>query len=184
MFFDKLLNKIPFFRKRKVNKIRKELVEIRNDFADGFFNDKYIISLHNILNSALVSFSGDLVNDSLNRITTYTKTSMNALKLIEKGDFKKSVLERSKLLNMKAEEGYFSEWYSHEESVIELISVMERVLQINVCQIKNLDVHGHELIGQYVSEKDLELIESLLYRLLLEDVVNLTIFYLESKYDR
>lgn len=183
MFFNKLLNMIPFFRKRNVKKIRKELVDIKNDFADGFFNDKYIISLHNILNSGLIEFSGDLVNSSLNKIATYSKTSQGAVTLINKGDFKKTTLERSKLININENTDFFSNWYSHEESVNELISAMRRVLQIHVCQIKNLDVNGHEFIGQYVSESDLEFIESLLYRLLLIDVTSLSIFYLESKYD-
>lgn len=183
MFFNKLLNMIPFFRKRNVEKIRKELVEIKNDFADGFFNDNFIISLHNILNTGLIDFSGDLVDDSLGKITTYSKTSYNAVTLINKGDFKKTTLERSKLMYMNGETNYFSNWYSHEDSVNDLISAMRRSLQIHVCQIKGLDVNSHEFIGQYVSESDLEFIESLLYRLLLIDVVSLSIFYLESKYD-
>lgn len=183
MFFNKLLNMIPFFRKRNVKKIRKELADIKNDFADGFFNDKFIISLHNILNTGLIDFSGDLVDDSLNKITTYSKTSYNALALINKGDFKKTTLERSKLMYMNGETHYFSNWYSNEDSVNELISAMRRALQIHACQIKGLDMNSHEFIGQYVSESDLEFIESLLYRLLLIDVVSLSIFYLESKYD-
>ena len=113
MFFSKLLNKIPFFRKRNVKKIRKQLTEIKNDFADGFFNDKYIIGLHNILNSGLIEFSDTLVNNSLSKITTYSKTYMNALMLINKGDFKKSTIERSSLLNIQSKSDYFSNWYSH-----------------------------------------------------------------------
>lgn len=183
MFFNKLLNMIPFFRKRNIKKIRKELVDIKNDFVDGFFNDKFIISLHNILNSGLIEFSGHLVDNSLGKISTYSKTSQNAVMLINKGDFKKTTLERSKLMNMNSNTDYFSNWYSHEDSVIELISAMRRALQIHTCQIKGLDMNSHEFIGQYVSESDLELIESLLYRLLLIDVVSLSIFYLESKYD-
>lgn len=183
MFFNKLLNMIPFFRKRNVKKIRKELVDIKNDFADGFFNDKFIISLHNILNSGLIDFSGHLVNDSLSKVTTYSKTSQGAVTFINKGDFKKTSVERSKLISMTESTDFFSNWYSHEESVFDLISIMSRALQIHVCQIKNLDVSGHELISQHVSESDLEFIESLLYRLLLIDVTSLSIFYLESKYD-
>lgn len=183
MFFNKLLNKIPFFRKRNVNKIRRELVEIKNDFVDGFFNDKYIISLHNILNTGLIEFSDALVNISLNRISTHTKTSASALAFVNKGDYKKTTIERSKVLAMSQETDFFSNWYSNEESVNELVSIMRRALQIHICQINNLDVNGHEFIGQYVSESDLEFNESLLYRLLLNDLVSLSQFYLERKYD-
>lgn len=183
MFFSKLLNKIPFFRKRNIKKIQNELAEIKSDFVDGFFNDKYIISLHNILNTGLIEFSEGLVHDTLNKITLYSKTSQSAVAFLAKGDFKKSSLERSKLVNINGETDYFSNWYSNEESVNDLISVMRRVLQIQVCQINDLDVNDHEFISEHVSEKDLEFIESLLYRLLLVDTVNLSIFYLERKYD-
>lgn len=183
MFLDKLMNKIPFFRKRRINKIRKELDAIEKDFADGFFNDKYIISLHNILNTGLIKFSDTFVGDSLNKISTYSKTSQSALKLIEKGVYKKSVIERSPLISMVKETVYFTDWYSNEDSVTELLQVLLRASMINIAQNSELGIDSHLAVSDYVSEKDNVFIESLLYRLLLEDLVTITKFYLESQHE-
>ncbi|QYN80115.1 hypothetical protein PQD71_gp211 [Kosakonia phage Kc263] len=184
MFLEKLLNKIPFFRKRRVAKIKKELVEIRNDFAGGFFNDKYITSLHNIVNSSLIAFSDDIVKGTINEITTYTKSSMSAVKLLEKGLLKKSELERSPLLSTARQTGYFSDWYSNEQSVLELISILKPYLQLQVWLIQEPDFRQQEMIDDAITGLiNLEIYDSLLYRYLLEDLVSIISFYIETQYE-
>ncbi|MBQ5153833.1 hypothetical protein EGM85_11290 [Macrococcus caseolyticus] len=137
MFFAKLLNKIPFFRNRRIKKLKRELAEVNKDFTDGFFNDKYIISIHNILNTSLIAFSDDLVANSTEKLSLYSKTSMNALRLLDKKIFKKSILERSPLLSLTLTPNYFTSWYSNEESVVMLVGIMKEYIAANVLRIQS-----------------------------------------------
>lgn len=193
MFFTKLLNKIPFFRNRKIKKLKRDLAEIKVDFADGFFNDKYIISLHNILESSQIDFSDDLVATSMDHITLYTKSSVSAVKLLERAEsddnstigspLKKTSLERSSLLSLSAEEDYFTNWYSNQESVEVLIEMMKPYLQVQAWASKQPEMRYQDKINEYVNSLNPEILDSLLYRLLLEDLVTILIFYLEKNYD-
>lgn len=184
MFLEKLLNKIPFIRKRRVAKIKKDLVEIKNDFAAGFFNEKYISSLHNIVNSPLIAFSDDIVNGTLKRITTYTKTSVKAVKALEKPVYKKSELERSLLLSSNRQTGYFSDWYSNEESVLNLIGMLKPYLQVQAWLFHNPSFDQQEQIDEAIGDTiDLDLYDTLLYRYLLEDLVSIISFYIETQYE-
>lgn len=183
MFFDKLLNKIPFFRNRRIKKIKEDLVEIKHDFTEGHFNEQYISGLHNILNSPLIDFSDDLVSSSLNDITTYTKSSMGASKLAEKPIISKATLGLSPLLSLNRSTGYFSEWYSNEDSLLEFINVMKLYLQAHTWQIASPDYQNQEKVSELINSMNPEFLDSLLYRLLLEDLVSIITFYVESKYD-
>lgn len=186
MFFTKLLNKIPFFRKRKVKKIKRDLALIKDDFADGFFNDEYIISLHNILESSLIDFSDVLVANSTQRVELYTNTSLNAIKILEMGVTKKSNLERSPLITMIKEDDYFTNWYSNEESVLNFMGLMTSYTQAHVWTIEltnSPDFVKQEVVDKFISSLNPEILDSLLYRFLLEDLVTILIFYLENNYE-
>lgn len=184
MFLEKLLNKIPFIRNRRLAKIKKDLAEIKNDFDNGFFNEKYIISLHSIVNNPLVTFSGAVVERSLNDITTYTKTSMSALRLLEGKIYKKTNLDRSDLVSMSKSTKFFSEWYSNEGSILGIIDILNRYMQVQVWLASNPEFDAQEKIDELVSEHiDMELYDSLLYRVLLEDLVAIISFYLEIRYE-
>lgn len=183
MFFQKLLNKIPFFRNRQIKKIKANLVEIKHDFTEGHFNERYISGLHNILNSPLIDFSDDLVSSSLNDITMYSKTSSAALKLAQKPIISKATLGLSPLLGMTRTTGYFSEWYSNESSLLEFVDVMKLYVQTHVWQMSDLDVNTEPKVAALFNSLDPDFLDSLLYRLLLEDIVSIITFYLESKYD-
>lgn len=184
MFLEKLLNKIPFFRKRRVAKIKKDLVDIKNDFAAGFFNEKFISSLHNIVNSPLITFSDAIVADTTNQITTYTKTSVTAVRALQKPLLRKSELERSTLLSGVRQTGYFSDWYSNEESVLNLIEMLKPYLQLQAWLFKEPSYQQQELIDEAISDViNLDLYDSLLYRYLLEDLVSVISFYIETQYE-
>lgn len=186
MFFERLLNKIPFFRNRRIKKIKKDLAEIKMDFDDGFFNDKYINSLHNILNSSLIEFSEDLIEGTLNDIRTYTKSSLSAVKLIEKGVVKKSTLERDPTISMVETSRYFSDWYSNEDSVMEFVSLMREYVHVQVQQqaIPDGGLAAVLHVEKLTDSLNPDILDSLLYRLLLLDLVSVITFYLERKYDR
>jgi hypothetical protein len=184
MFLDKLLNKIPYFRNRRIAKIKKDLVDIRNDFANGFFNDQYLVSLHNIVNSPLIAFTGDIVYGTMKEITLRTKSSVSAQKLLEKKVFNKSDLERSPLIDMIKRTGYFTEWYSNEESLLNFISVLKSYLGAHVWLNNNPEF---ELLDEVdlteFGDIDTQMYDTLLYRLLLEDLVSIISFYLEIQYE-
>lgn len=184
MFLQKLLNKIPFIRKRRVAKIKRDLVEIKNDFAAGFFNEKFISSLHNIVNSPLIAFSDEIVTGTTKQITTYTKTSVMAVRALEKPLLKKSELERSVFLSGTRQTGYFSDWYSNEESVLNLIEMLKPYLQLQAWLFKEPSFKQQELIDEAITDViNLDLYESLLYRYLLEDLVSVISFYIETQYE-
>lgn len=184
MFFEKLLNKIPYFRNRRIAKMKRDLVEIGKDFADTHFNDKYVVNLHNIVNSPLISFSDDIVSRSIGKLTTYTKTSVSAVKLLESKTYKQTSIERSNLMSTNKSTIYFSEWYSNEESVLELVELLRPYLQVQAWMHSNPGYESQEQIDAAVSDLiDAELFDSLLYRYLLEDLVSIISFYLENQYE-
>lgn len=184
MFLDKLLNKIPFFRNRRIKKMKGDLEEIKNDFTEGHFNEQYISSLHNIVNSPLMDFSEDLVTSSLGTITMYSKTSLGASKLAKKPVVSKPSLSRNTSISLSRVTGHFSDWYSNEGSVIEFVTLMKLYLQADVWQNEKAGYLNQEKVNELLNSTDPEVLDSLLYRLLLEDLVSIITFYLESKYDR
>lgn len=183
MFFDKLLNKIPFFRNRRIKKIKEQLTVIRNDFKEGHFNDVYISSLHNILNSSLVSFSDDLVRTSLGSVEMFSKSSTGAAKLVNDPIISRPTLEKSNLIGMELKKKYVSEWYSNEDSLVDFVNVMKLYLLVHTKLMNNLDIQTHNEISTVGAITEPDFLDSLLYRLLLSDLVNITTFYVESKYD-
>lgn len=191
MFLDKLLNKIPFFRNRRIAKEKKEikqmkedLVNIKNDFAGGFFNEEFIIRLHNIVNSPLISFSEEIVSGTMYELDLRTKSSMMALQLLNKRVYNKSQLERSPLISMSINRGYFSQWYSNEESLVGFISGLKQYLAAQVWLIQNPEFEEpQDMDWSEYGDIDPEMFETLLYRLLLEDLVNIISFYLEIQYE-
>lgn len=191
MFLDKLLNKIPFFRNRRIAKEKREikqmkddLVNIKNDFAGGFFNEEFIIRLHNIVNSPLISFSEEIVSGTMYELDLRTKSSMMALQLLNKRVYNKSQLERSPLISMSINRGYFSQWYSNEESLVGFISGLKQYLAAQVWLIQNPEFEEpQDMDWSEYGDIDPEMFETLLYRLLLEDLVNIISFYLEIQYE-
>lgn len=191
MFLDKLLNKIPFFRNRRIAKEKREikqmkgdLVNIRNDFAGGFFNEEFIVRLHNIVNSPLISFSEEIVSGTMYEIDLRTKSSMMALQLLNKRVYNKSQLERSPLLSMSLNRNYFSQWYSNEETLVEFIGGLKQYLTVQVWLIQNPEFEEpQDMDWSEYGDIDPEMFETLLYRLLLEDLVNIISFYLEIQHE-
>lgn len=189
MFLDKLLNKIPFIRKRRIAKLQKELSKINSGLINGVFLDKCIISLHNIVNNPLVTFSDDFVSKSISKIELYTKSSVSALRLLMEGQKTKSQLDNSKLIYVNKKNVFFSNWYSNEDSVSDFVNLLNLYLETQVRIIKSgsngesgfdFQEKTDEVITDHL---DIELYDSLLYRLLLEDLVSIVSFYLENKYD-
>lgn len=184
MFLNKLLNKIPYFRNRQIAKIKRELAAIKNNFADGFFNEEFVASLHNIVNSPLIAFTDDIVDGSIKEISVRTKSSMSAVRLLEKKVFKKTDLERSPLISMEQQQVYFSEWYSNGESVLTFIRLMIPYIGAQIWLYKNPEFDDLETIDlTEFGDIDVEIYDTLLYRLLLEDLVSIISFYLEIQYE-
>lgn len=191
MFLDKLLNKIPFFRnrriareKREIKQMKGDLVNIKNDFAGGFFNEEFITRLHNIVNSPLISFSEEIVSGTMHEIDLRTKSSMMALQLLNKRVYNKSQLERSPLISMSINRNYFSQWYSNEETLVEFISGLRQYLAAQVWLIQNPEFEEpQDMDWSEYGDIDPEMFETLLYRLLLEDLVNIISFYLEIQHE-
>ncbi|QZA70730.1 hypothetical protein AH04_257 [Erwinia phage AH04] len=184
MFLDKLLNKIPYFRNRRIAKMKRDLVDIKNNFANGFFNDEFLVSLHNIVNSPLIAFTEDIVYGTMKDITLRTKSSVSAYTLLEKKVFKKTELERSPLISMSMNTGYFNEWYSNEASLLNFIAILKPYLAAQIWLNNNPEFELLEDVdlSEY-GEIDVEMYDTLLYRLLLEDLVNIISFYLEIQYE-
>lgn len=183
MFLDKLLNKIPFFRKRRIKKMKEQLTAIRNDFKEGHYNDVYISSLHNILNSSLVSFSDDLVRTSLGSVEVYSKSSMGAFKLVKDPIISRPTLEKSNLIGFELKKKFVTEWYSNESSLVDFINIMKLCLLMQTKMLSDVDVNTHDEMSVIAAAVGPDFLDSLLYRLLLSDLANITTFYIESKYD-
>lgn len=184
MFLDKLLNKIPYFRNKRIAKMKKDLVEIKNNFSEGFFHAEFVRRLHNIVNSPLIAFSEEIIYGTLKEITLRTKSSMMALKLLEKKVYTKGDLERSSLLSMTQHRGYFNEWYSNEESVLGFIGGLKPYIAAHVWLNENPEIELLEEVDlSDFGDIDTEMYDTLLYRLLLEDLVNIISFYLEIQHE-
>lgn len=184
MFLDKLLNKIPFIRNRRIAKMKKDLVEIKENFSGGFFHAEFISRLHNIVNSPLIAFSEEIIYGTIKVIELRTNSSMMALKLLQKKVYSKHDLERSPSLTMTQHVGYFNQWYSNEESVKELIEGLKPYIAAHVWLNENPEIELLEEVDlSEFGDIDPEMYDTLLYRLLLEDLVNIISFYLEIQHE-
>lgn len=184
MFLDRLLNKIPYFRNKRIAKIKKDLVGIKDNFAAGFFYEEYVARLHNIVNSPLIAFTEDIIYGTLNKIELRTKSSISAIALLNKKVYRKDDLEKSTLITMAQHTVYFNEWYSNEESLLSFIEQLKPYIKAQVWLSKNPEF---ELLDEIdlseFGEVDTEMYDTLLYRLLLEDLVSIISFYLEIQYE-
>lgn len=191
MFLSKLLDKIPYFRHRRLTKervriavIKRGLGVIKERFKEGFFDPVYIRSLHNIVNSPLVSIREEIVYGTMKEISLRTKSSTAAVRLIEGKVFKKSDLERSPHLSMGWSVRYFNEWYSNEESVNRFIDLLKPYLAADVWLQDNPEIEKlDEVDFTEFGDIDIEFYDTLVYRLLLEDLVSIISFYLEIQYE-
>ncbi|WNV45958.1 hypothetical protein [Aeromonas phage AerS_266] len=182
----KFLMLFSFFRKREILKLRKQLDLIKDDFTGGYFNNKYIVALHNILKSSVISFKDDLVYGSLKHIQVHSKSSSEALKRFKKLNDTIETVSPNPSVNSKQITKYFSLWYSSESSVIEFFEYIQYFLNIQVnMEDENIvtGFDGNPLIRVVIDEKEEQFLESLLYRLLLVDATFILDFYLESAYE-
>lgn len=184
MFLNRLLNKIPYFRNKRIARMKKDLVEIRNNFSGGFFNAEFISRIHNIVNSPLIAFSEEIIYGTMKEIDLHTNSSIMALKLLNKKVYSKSDLERSSLLTMTQHRGYFNEWYSNEESVIGFIEGLKPYIAAQVWLNENPEIEILEEVDlSEFGDVDTEMYDTLLYRLLLSDLANIISFYLEIQHE-
>lgn len=184
MFFNALLNKIPFIRNRRIKKIKKDLIQIKEYFRAGYFNDQYVAVLHSIVNNPLVTFSEGFDNKFIGTLELRTKTSERALKLFNNKIYTRVSLEKSSNINMEMKTIYFSEWYSNEDSVNNFIESIKPYIALQAVLSKNPNYESQERIDQLTyGNLDMEFFDTLLYRLLLEDIVNIVSFYLEIQYE-
>lgn len=182
----KFLMLFSFFRKREILKLKKQLDLIKDDFTGGYFNNKYIVALHNILKSPVVSFKDDLGYGSLKLIQVHSKSSSVALKKLKRLDSTIDTTSPDPSIVSKQITKYFTLWYSSEESVTEFFQYIQHFLQIQIAiEDENIPTgfDGNPLVRVVVDEKEELFLESLLYRLLLVDATFILDFYLESAYE-
>jgi hypothetical protein len=191
MFLDKLLNKIPYFRRRQAAKaqqavvdMKRDLVAIKERFNEGFFEPSNIRRLHNIVNSPLVSLTEDVIYGTMKEISLRTKSSATAVKLVESKVFKKSDLERSPFISMSRNRVYFNDWYSNKETLTRFIDLLKPYLAVEVWLQDNPEIELlEELDFSEFGDIDIGMYDTLVWRLLLEDLVSIISFYLEIQYE-
>lgn len=186
MFILNLLNKIPFFFNWRLKRLRTKLGKVKKDYDDGNYNDVFALSLHKIINNALINFSDVDFKNSLTRIRLSTKSSVNALKLLDEKILSVPTLEKRNLINIEPIECYYSEWHSNDDSLNEFIEGMKYYIGVNYLLMTTI-YHSQKLVLDNTIEDGelldiLEFLDSLLYRLLVTDVVNILTCYLETKY--
>lgn len=167
-----------------MRKIRASLEEIKKDFREGFYNQVYVLTLHNILNSGYIKLDDEIVVNSIGKVELYTKSTTSALKLLEKEIYKKSSMERSNLLTMNLNEKYFTEWYSNEESVLSFIKIIGKYIEGELWENTPVEIDLVDAVEERFQDINLEILDSLLYRYLLWDLVSILTFYVERQHER
>lgn len=181
MFFEMLLSKIPFIRKRMIKSVRSKLAEILEDFDTGAFNDIYVKALQSILKSPVIDFNEELVLGSLNPITTFSNSSAALVLSIEKKEVKKSVMIKNGSVGTTQNTRVFSRWYSNKESIETFIGTISVYLEKQVMLMEPVLVNGDKVVEVVLTPDEDEFLDSLLYRLALVDLVNIVDFYLEEQ---
>lgn len=181
MFFEMLLSKIPFIRKRMIKSVRSKLAEILEDFDTGAFNDIYVKALQSILKSPVIDFNEELVLGSLNPITTFSNSSAALVLSIEKKEVKKSVMIKNGSVGTTQNTRVFSRWYSNKESIETFIGTISVYLEKQVMLMEPVLVNGDKVVEVALTPDEDEFLDSLLYRLALVDLVNIVDFYLEEQ---
>jgi len=167
-----------------VAEIKRDLAVIKERFNEGFFEHSHIRRLHNIVNSPLVSLSEDVVYGTMKDISLRTKSSAMAVKLVEAKVFKKSDLERSPFITMSRNRVYFNDWYSNKETLTRFIDLLKPYLAVDVWLQDNPEIELlEELDFTEFGDIDIGMYDTLVWRLLLEDLVSIISFYLEIQYE-
>lgn len=194
--FKKWLMKFSFFRNREISKIKKELEQIREDFDKGNFSDIFMVALHKILKSPVLSFNEELVEGVFSHITTYSNSSAKGVGVFERLSYKKTDLEKSKLININPIKRYYQDWYSNEDSVWSFVAEAQTFLDFYL--YRNTDPNygsaplkipsphwvvddGERLV---ITEEIEDFLDGLTFRLLLLDVIAVIEIYLGNGHDR
>lgn len=166
--------------KQNVKKALEELM-FKVD-RQGAFNPEDITVLHNIVKSPVIAFKEELVLGVRDDISFYTNTSVRALGALEKID--DIALNFGKHPDMKVtrEERAFSRWYSNKESVSLFVNTLGSLIEQQcLCRLQTTGVNG--ILENPMTEEQEALFDSLCYRLLKFDLMEILYFYLDRDLD-
>lgn len=176
--FKSLLVKVGFIRRWMKRNIKKALEELMEKVDhQGAFNPEDITALHNIVKSPVVTFKEELVLGVRDDIGFYTNTSVRALSALEKMDDSTLNFGRNPDIKIAKESRPFNKWYSNKESVTLFVSTLSSVIeQQHLLYSQTPGIDG--VLGNPITEQEEMLFDSLCYRLLKFDLMEILYFYM------
>lgn len=171
-----LFKKILVKRKRR-NFIQDQyqLEYYHRYFYDMNFDIDKIEALVNLLNNLPEIHDMRLLKDNTIKVSLFTKSSQSALELVLSNKTSKQEMEDSKMIHLdEPKPCSFYQWISNTQSFNDFFEVIFDLLHKTI--IKESDSYSRE--SGLVTEYEIDVIDSLLFRYLIIDMITLTRFLL------
>lgn len=181
--FDNLLMRFRLTRRWLKRKVMNSLSELITKVdQQGSFNPEDISTLHNIVKSPVVRFNEDHVLGADDSIKFYTNTSMCALGALQKKDEPGLMFGKNVDMTTNPIERPFARWYSNRASVELFVGELGAIVERQSLLGNRIVDNSGELLYPLTVDEEL-FFESLIYRLLKLDMMEIIMFYLSRVED-
>lgn len=181
--FEKFLMRFRFTRNWLRERVKRSLGDLITKVGhQGSFTPEDITTLHNIVKSPVVQFKEETVLGVSDDIKFFTNTSMSALSALEKKDEIGLNFGKNGDITTSAIARPFTKWYSNQISVELFVSTLAPYIERQtLIEQRQVDKAGNLLFPLTIDEE--QFFESLIYRLLKLDMMEIVMFYLSRVED-
>lgn len=180
--------RIPFMRRykkkqeeKRIRKIHESLYELKDSFTTAVNFDEVFKEFERILLELSESCSNDFYVTPTTKVSFFTKSSRSALDLVDAKAYGYETIARSgSQISVDKRTVDFIYWDSGKETNFLLYSLIkEMIIKANILrtEIDNDRVSTHN-----VSVEEESFINSILFRYLCSDIIELLIVYLEDRH--
>lgn len=173
--------------KRRLKLLLDDLKYVRYDFGLSSYSDKAFKLLQNILQELPENVFEDLNDIDTTKVSLYTKSIQDYLWLLSE-DSSEDILKTNSRYPVKKNEIYFVYWFSTKEDLEFISKTMHRFVEIFIFEKidmlnNNDDVEFNKLkvFNTYIDDRDLDFIDTQLFRFLLNDYIEVLHLYIEGK---
>ena len=184
--FKKLISYIPYTKgykeKMKIKRehdLHRDLYLLRDSFENAVSYNDVFNEFERILNNPSTSLENKFIVNNGTKVSFLTKTSQNALDLINNKVYDYNSLKHANdHININGFDRPYIYWESNKESVLLLYRFMKDM--ISKASTLGKEINTMELEYKRVTEEEEIFINSILFRYLCSDFIQLLIVYVEE----
>lgn len=174
----KFFNKFKFSKRTSLEEDINNLKKLKYQMENYSYTLDLLEDLYNTLLKRRIKPSERINVKRYVKVSFKSKTSLIALQAIENKYYYKETISRSDWLNEDGVIKPFSNWDSGDSHNDVFYNLLLESLKSEI--LLNKDIPLNELENNSVTEEMYEFINSGLYKLLLSDLLEMVIFYLEN----